>query len=88
MSALERITQGSHIIYMYYSVMFFIAYTLKGQVHVFAGRVKVLSHSSCRTSAILKYFYPLDVQDHLSLICLPMRSQGSHRLEKVFEFRG
>ena len=36
--------------------MFFIAYTFKGQVHVFAGRVKIVSHSSCRTSTILKYF--------------------------------
>ena len=39
--------------------MFFIAYPLKGQVRVFAGRVKIVSHSSCRTSAILKYFCPL-----------------------------
>ena len=39
--------------------MFFIAYTFKGQVHVFAGRVKIVSHSSCRTSTILKYFCPL-----------------------------
>ena len=39
--------------------MFLIAYAFKGQVHVFAGRVKVVSHSSCRTSAILKYFCPL-----------------------------
>ena len=42
--------------------MFFIAYTFKEQVHVltvFAGRVKIVSHSSCRTSAILKYFCPL-----------------------------
>ena len=39
--------------------MFFIAYTFKGQVHVFAGRVKIVSHSTCRTSAILKYFCPL-----------------------------
>ena len=39
--------------------MFFIAYAFKGQVHVFAGRVKIVSHSSCRTSAILKYFCPL-----------------------------
>ena len=38
--------------------MFLIAYTFKGQVHVFAGRVKLVSHSSCRTSAILKYFVP------------------------------
>ena len=41
--------------------MFFIAYTFKGQVHVFAGQVKIVSHSSCRTSAILKYFCPLVV---------------------------
>ena len=39
--------------------MFFIAYTFKGQVQVFAGRVKIVSHSSCRTSTILKYFCPL-----------------------------
>ena len=39
--------------------MFFIAYTFKGQVHAFAGRVKIVIHSSCRTSAILKYFCPL-----------------------------
>ena len=31
----------------------FIVYAFKGQVHVFAGRVKIVSHSSCRTSAIL-----------------------------------
>ena len=41
--------------------MFFIAYAFKGQVHVFAGRVKIVSHSSCRTSAILKYFCPLRI---------------------------
>ena len=39
--------------------MFFIAYTFKTQVHVFAGRVRIVSHLSCRTSAILKYFCPL-----------------------------
>ena len=39
--------------------MFFIAYAVKGHVHVFAGRVNVVSHLSCRTSAILKYFCPL-----------------------------
>ena len=38
--------------------MFFIAYTFKGQVHVFAGRVNIVSHPSCRTSAILKKFCP------------------------------
>ena len=31
------------------------AYTFKGQVHVFAGQVKIVIHSSYRTSAILKY---------------------------------
>ena len=36
--------------------MFYIAYAFKGQVHVFAGRVKFVSDSSCRTSAIFKYF--------------------------------
>ena len=34
--------------------MFFIVYAFKGQVHVFAGRVKIVSHSYCRTSALLK----------------------------------
>ena len=39
--------------------MFFIAYTFKGQLHVLAGRVKIVSNWSCRTSAILKYICPL-----------------------------
>ena len=56
-SALGRITLGSYI--SYYCLMFFIAYAFKGQVHVFAGRMNIVSHSSCRTSAILKYFCPL-----------------------------
>ena len=34
----------------------------KGQVHVFAGQVKIVSHSSCRTSAIFKYFFPLSTK--------------------------
>ena len=41
--------------------MFFIANTFKRQVHVFAGQVKIVSHSSCRTNAILKYFCPLNM---------------------------
>ena len=56
-SALGRITRGSHI--TYYSLMFFIAYAFKGQVHVFAGLVEIVSNSFCRTSAFLKYFCPL-----------------------------
>ena len=39
--------------------MFFNVYAFKGQVHVATGQVKIVSHSSCRTSAILKYFCPL-----------------------------
>ena len=42
--------------------MFFIAYAFKRHVHLFAGRVKVVSHSSCRTIAIFKYFCPLASQ--------------------------
>ena len=47
--------------------MFFIAYAIKGQVRVFAGRAKIVSHSSCRTSAILKYFCLLPVNISLFL---------------------
>ena len=44
-------------------LMFFIAYAFKGHMHVFAGWVKIVSHSTCcRTSAILKYFCPLCVK--------------------------
>ena len=48
----------------HYSLMFFIAYTFKGKVHVFTEWVKIVSHSSCRTCAIFKIFlspcnYPL-----------------------------
>ena len=39
--------------------MFYIVYAFKGQVHVFAGQVKIVSHSSSSISAILKYFCPL-----------------------------
>ena len=34
--------------------MFFIEYIVKE--HMFAGRVKIVNHSSCRTSTRLKYF--------------------------------
>ena len=39
--------------------MFFNVYAFKGQVHVATGQVKIVSHSSCRKSAKLKYFCPL-----------------------------
>ena len=72
MSALGRITQGSHITYYYF--VFFIAYTFKGRVHVFAGQVKIVGHSCCRTSAILKYFVPGDCNvyslDHQILVLI------------------
>ena len=49
--------RGSHI--TCYSLMFFIAYTFKGQVHVlFAGQVKIVSHSSCRLVQYWNIFVP------------------------------
>ena len=39
--------------------MFFIAIAFERQVHVFAGQMKIVSHLSYKTSAILKYFCPL-----------------------------
>ena len=57
-SALERITHGSQI--TYYSLMFFIAYTFKGQVHVFARQGIIVSHLSFRTSVIFKIFLSPD----------------------------
>ena len=45
--------------YILLPYVFFIAYTFKGQVHVFAGRVNIVSHLSCGTIAILKYFCPM-----------------------------
>ena len=50
--------------------MFLIAYAFKGQVHVYAGRVKIVSHLSCRTSAILKYFCPLPRIQRVYLLML------------------
>ena len=47
----------------YYAVLAVLLF--KGQVHVFAGGVKIVSHSYCRTSAILKYFCPLLYQDEM-----------------------
>ena len=41
------------------------SYAYKGQVHVFAGRVKIAIHSSCRTRTILKYVCPLDMGKNL-----------------------
>ena len=41
--------------------MFSTAYVFTGQVHVFEGRVKIVGHSSCSTSAILKSFCPLHI---------------------------
>ena len=58
---------------LYYSLMFFIAYVTKGRGHVFAGQVKIVSRSSCRTSAIWSYFCPLQeiatITDHRPTYC-------------------
>ena len=45
----------------YYILLPYVLYCIffKRTVNVFAGRVRIVSHSSCRTSAILKYFCPL-----------------------------
>ena len=37
---------------------------------MYAGRVKIVSHSSCRTSAILKYFCPLPSIQRVYLLLL------------------
>ena len=74
----RRNTRGSHI--TYYSHMLFIAYTFKGQVHVFAGQVKIVCHSSCRTSAILKYFCLL-ILFHFN-ICRKMETSGSEETKQ------
>ena len=55
---LERTSNSSQLL-KEVTLMFFIAYAFKGQAHVFAGQVKIVSHSSCRTSATLKYFCPV-----------------------------
>ena len=71
--ALRRITRGSHI--AYYSLMFFIEYTFKGQVQVFAGRVKIVNHSSCRTNAILNIFVPCKVT-HMRIYLVVLEAQN------------
>ena len=38
--------------------MILIAYAFEGQMHMFAGQVKVARHHPCRTGAIFKYFCP------------------------------
>ena len=60
MSALERITRGSHI--TYYSLMFFIAYTFIGQVHdiVFAGQVKICKSLVLQDKCNIEIFFSPD----------------------------
>ena len=53
MSALGRITRGSRI--TYYSLMFFIAHTFEGQVHVFAR-----TSENCK-SLILQDKYNIEI---------------------------
>ena len=47
---------------------------------MFAGRVKIISHSSCRKSAILKYFCPLGL---LSFFFISCQSQHSYLYKAV-----
>ena len=56
--------------------MFFIVYAFKGQVHVFVGQVKIVGHSSCRTSAILEYFCPLVVSNNTCVVTYDCRSSS------------
>ena len=53
----------------------FIGYSFIGQVHVFAGRVKIVSHSSCRTSAIFQYFCLLAIICKISIFYLTSLSE-------------
>ena len=53
----------------------FIGYAFIGQVHVFAGRVKIVGHSSCKTSAIFKYFCPLAIICKISVFYLACLSE-------------
>ena len=64
--------------------MFFIAYAFKGRVHVFAGRVKVVSHSSCRTSAIFEYFCPLMYLTNLYLSMESLSNDGGSFVQGPF----
>ena len=60
--------------------MFFIVYAYKGQLPVFAGLVKIVSLSSCRTSAILKYFCPLCGVDFMIAMLIFMLAMLSFML--------
>ena len=66
--------------------MFFIAYAFKGQMHVFAGRVKIVGHSSCRTSAILKYFCTLQRQE-MNITCFCTQLNVNSIFEKSVVLR-
>ena len=54
---------------------------------MFAGRVKIVNHSSCRTSKILKYFCPLYLQTEKVLeeedAVTPPRSKTDMIIEDV-----
>ena len=58
------------------------AYAFEGHVHVLAGRVKVVSHSSCRKSAIFKYFISPEGRIHLMLVRIANREEGA--IKKYF----
>ena len=64
--------------------MFFIAYAFTGQVHVFAGRVKTVSHLTYRTSAILKHFCSV-IGSYLNVLGKPMIF--FHVFWKIYNFK-
>ena len=75
--------------------MYLIAYAFKGQVHVFAGQVKIVNRSSCRTHAIFKYFCPLDqflilvkTQFYTPLLCIGFIAPDKAAYCVFTQFRG
>ena len=57
-------------------------------MHTFAGRVKVVSHSSCRISAIFKYFCPRQPSSGTECLdfgpyVIPSLCAGSNGPEKI-----
>ena len=83
--ALERNTRGSHIT----SLCSLLHTLFEGKVLVFAGRVKIVSFSPCRTSAILKYFCPLQPHHYTFymsniLWTVHARVLKFHRLARIF----
>ena len=63
----------------YYPLIFFIAHAFKGHMHVFAGQVKIVSHSSCRTNCNIEIF--LSPVYHILLFPLPLSGRSPDMTE-------